>query len=390
MVLLGVLLGAPPTSEDSGPTPLISNGIDASTCQWPSVVAMIDIEQGGLPFCSGTLLTPDVVMFAAHCIHEENSGWTAGAVAFGEDAYAPERLVPVADCVTHPDYDPDSQWLDLAYCRLAEAVTDVPIVPMLMGCEVGVVDPGDPVAIVGFGASSAIYDGVGLDIQGVGRKRFTKMTVEEIDYVDNDLRILGDDTGACFGDSGGPAFAQLPDGQWRVIGAASTLHPETPYVDGDDVCTFGTIYELGYTQAAWIEGSSGTDVTPCHDPNGQWNPGPRCTDFALEPWLGEGSWSEGCPNGGTTGWVSTCGPAYPDESEPPTPPDLPPPMEPDPMPPPPPVDPDPVPPDDGGTGEDPGLAESTTPGRGCGCGTAPGVPAAWVLILLPLWRRRAS
>jgi hypothetical protein len=346
---------------------------------------MIDAGLGGLTFCSGTLVTPDIVMFAAHCIHPDNSGYTADAVAFGEDALDPARLVPVANCETHPGYDPGSQWLDLAYCRLAEPVTDVPIIPLLMGCEVGVLDEGDTVAIVGFGASSAVYDGVELDLQGGGLKRYTLMEVEAIDYADNDLLILGDDTGACFGDSGGPAFARLPDGQWRVIGAASTLHPDTPYLPGDDVCTYGTVYELGYTEADWIESSSGVDITPCHDANGTWDPGPDCRDFALEPWLGETTWEEGCPNGGTTGWVSTCGPAYGDEPQPPAPPDLSPPMDPDP------VDPDPDPdpdPDDGGTGDAPSL-DTPPPGRGCGCSAADS--SAHLLALFLPWvvvRRR--
>lgn len=390
-LLIGLLLGPPDAFGSTPSEPRIANGVDAQTCQWPSVVAMVDVDQGFIPFCSGTLLTPEIVMFAAHCT--EQSGWQADAIGFGEDGYNAERLIATAECETHPAYDPGSQFLDLAYCRLAEPVTDIPIIPMLMGCEVGVLDPGDSVAIVGFGAAAGLYDGNDLDIQGGGPKRFTKMTVEAVDFAANDLLILGDDTGACFGDSGGPAFVQLPNGEWRVIGAASTLHPNTPYLPGDNVCTYGTVYELGFTEAGWIEGTSGVDITPCHDSNGDWNPGPDCRDFALQPWLGDGTWNAGCPNGGTTGWVSTCGPPFMDEPEPPIPPDLPPPMEPDPVPPP--MEPDAIPPDPedtGGTGEDPGADDdSTPPGRGCGCTAdtrgARGLPLG--LLLVPvLWRRK--
>jgi hypothetical protein len=316
-------------------------------------------EGSGTGFCSGTLIHPDVVMLAAHCIDPEENDWLVGSVGLGESGWLPERSVQVTECQMHPEYDRTDQHLDLAWCRLAEPVTDVPIVPLLMGCEVETLGAGDVVTIVGFGATEGIYDGDGgVDISGQGTKRYTEMVIEELDLEENDLLLLGDDTGACFGDSGGPAFVSLPEGGWRVIGAASTVHPDTQYMEGDDVCIHGSVYELGFTQAKWIEDSSGIDVTPCHDPDGTWDPGADCREFPLEPWLDDGKWPEGCAAGANTDWVSTCGLPYPDDS---------------------------------GTGgaEDPG---SGLVGRGCGCRVDDEVPwptpSSFALVLLWFRRRR--
>jgi MYXO-CTERM domain-containing protein len=69
-----------------------------------------------------------------------------------------------------------------------------------------------------------------------------------------------------------------------------------------------------------IENESGIDVTPCHDVDGTWNPGPDCGGFALDVTSGAGlSWADGCAGGPTSGLGSSCGPPYgdpPDEQPP--------------------------------------------------------------------------
>ncbi|HEY8377147.1 MAG TPA: trypsin-like serine protease, partial [Nannocystis sp.] len=45
----------------------IFGGIEASQCDFPAAVAMLDRDSGQL-FCTGSLIHPSVVVFAAHCM----------------------------------------------------------------------------------------------------------------------------------------------------------------------------------------------------------------------------------------------------------------------------------------------------------------------------------
>ena len=72
--------------------------------------------------------------------------------------------------------------------------------------------------------------------------------------------------------------------------------------------------------AAWVESNSGIDITPCHDIEGNWAPGPLCKGFnAQDPGYGGDTWANWCSDVATIGWASTCGPSLPElDNEPPT------------------------------------------------------------------------
>ncbi|MFY0537916.1 S1 family peptidase [Nannocystis pusilla] len=210
---------------DASPPPPqpIFGGEEAGECDFPSAVAMLDADTEGF-FCTGSLVHPSVVVFAAHCMDPLLSWAVPGSVMFGEDVAAPVRQVPVTECATHPQWDPNATVNDLAFCKLAQPVPEVPRVPLIMGCEV---DPllNSQVTIVGFGATGAVLDPEGNPLPtGGGRKRFTTQTVIEVSLASNDIVMVGPEHGGCFGDSGGPAYLRMGDGTWRLLGAASTLH----------------------------------------------------------------------------------------------------------------------------------------------------------------------
>jgi MYXO-CTERM domain-containing protein len=293
--------GAEATPDDPQ---TIVGGIEATPCQFPSAVAILENDANPV-MCSGTLVHPSVVTLAAHCVIPERPIVAVGFGEQGEGFPGPAREIAVTECVAHPQYD-NAGNPDVAYCLLDEAVTDVPIVPILAGCETDVLQPGTEVTIVGFGSTWGTVDDEGNVVaEGAGPKRWIGQTVDFTDPDLDEVHLVGDNgsDSACFGDSGGPAFVQLDDGTWRVFGAGSRLYDPggfPPPMEPDNVCGVGATYGYLSTRLHWIESETGRDVTPCHDDYGNWEGGPDCGDFPMAPHVGAGVWGGGC-NGGPEG-----------------------------------------------------------------------------------------
>lgn len=290
----------------------IVGGNEAGSCEFPSAVAILEGDETPV-MCSGTLVHPNVVTLAAHCVNPERPIVGVGFGEQGQGEVGPARTVGVEDCVGHPQYF-QSGYPDVAYCVLSEPVLDVPTMPILAGCELDALEPGLEVTIVGFGASYGTVVMGEVSATGVGPKRFTTQTIDEVDPSVDEVHMvgLGGSQSACFGDSGGPALVQLSDGTWRVFGAASRLYdpggfppPEEP----ENVCGVGVTYGLLTTQLAWLETETGFDLTPCHDDAGQWEPTVDCGDFPMSPGVGVGSWDMGCAGGAVGGGEPVCEPA---------------------------------------------------------------------------------
>lgn len=267
----------------------VLDGERVRDCEWPSVVSL-----GG---CSGVLVHPRLVVYAAHC-----GDWLS-EIRFGPNAEAPAFVVATDRCRAMPGAALGNG-TDLAYCVLEEAVVDIEPARVLAGCEVERLTEGAAVRMVGFGADGAEGQ---YGTERVGSSAIAAVGVE--------LLLDSDGVDTCLGDSGGPLFLDVeePDGTVspRVVGITSA--------GTEEACGSGLSHYVNLTrQIAWLEESSGLDVTPCFDGD-VWAPTPECRSLPGMELDEDDDDGRSCRLAAEPRPLATCGDAFaaePDEEAP--------------------------------------------------------------------------
>src|SRR5690606_6796532 len=206
-------------------------------------------------------------------------------------------------CARPPEADGTVNVHDHGYCVLAEPI-DLAIVPPLLGCELDSLSIGQGLVTIGWGLSET----------GSGIKRIS--TSQFLGWHEGMIGASFGSNEVCPGDSGGPTYARLTDGSWRLVGVSGGGPP------GDIADCVDPLLIIPAAQAiAWIEEQTGIDVSPCHLADGTWAPESACTGFAMNPGptTGHHPWVDGSCADPRSGPVATCGPSFEhdDESEPP-------------------------------------------------------------------------
>ncbi len=277
LVHLGCVSGG---SAGDGNDPQIIGGVPETG--YPAVGSLMFDGQSG---CTGTLVAPDAVLTAGHCL----SGMTADQVSFavGADVTAgADASYAASSLIVHPQYQDGGEagpTFDIAVMRLAQPAAEA---PMQYNGDDASAFTGQDVLLVGYGLTARPSEGG--DATGV--KHSVSIPVRGVSEQTLDFTITEGKTG-CFGDSGGPALLGEV-----VVGVTSW---------GDTDCNGEFHYTRTDVFADFVAGAIGGDGG--QPPDQQPPDGGDADPCEEQGWYGDGVCDEcpqpdpDCEGGGDTG-----------------------------------------------------------------------------------------
>ena len=245
----GTIGNSPTTTLDA---PII-NGVDAVVDDYPSTGGML---LHGVLFdfpldtfvCSSTLIAPDVVLLAAHCVDTDvisfgipmedvQMWWTRQADltewnGTTQNPELPADAIPVTEWIFHESFDINGLDLglaenyDIALLFLSEPVLDIKPAYLPTPEEDSMMMEGDWVAVVGWGQQVATGQQETPPPGTYAIKQQGESFISEIAEYEFKVGEVQSDVRKCHGDSGGPSFWESADGL-RLVGVTSHAYDMT-------------------------------------------------------------------------------------------------------------------------------------------------------------------
>lgn len=228
------LTATPPDSPTGQRSVRIIGGQPADPGKWPWIVS-INLSSDNSSRCAGSLIHPNWVLTAAHCLDGD-----LGGLLQKEDIFVVVGLhkqsnigtegekIEIKQVIQHPDWpNADSyNWPDIGLLELATPSKQPPLT--LMTQDSSTMAPGQDATVMGWGKTSLEFADKGSDVLQEVELPIVSNEVCEEAYSDEEpilktmicagLKAGGKDT--CLGDSGAPLVV-WEDSQWKQVGIAS-------------------------------------------------------------------------------------------------------------------------------------------------------------------------
>ncbi len=208
-----------------GGAPVVAESAEAKV-----EVLLLDLSEGGL--CTGTIIAPDAIVTAAHCLNPDANGENAEKtliVGFGLDMSDTDHMTPakVRLARRHPSYkgesaavpgQPNVDQNDIAIVLLDKPIPAGFAVAKLVSAEHALV-AGEKAVLTGYGLTHAPSEDPMGESTGVLHRAEAKILVPNF----GTSEVVLDEShgqGTCSGDSGGGAFV-MENNELRLFGVTS-------------------------------------------------------------------------------------------------------------------------------------------------------------------------
>lgn len=201
------------------PTPRIVGGVLAPNHAYPYMAA-IEYTSDGFQFCGGSLIAPNKVLTAGHCV--DTSEPVRVRIGTNNKNTEAGQLINVTSQVRHPKFNNATLDYDVAIFTLASNVVlsdnvnlaKLPEACTSLTCITGLTQVGATVRVAGWGATNPNGSSPSVALRQVDVPIVSNATCDTaLGGVTARMMCAGFVTGgkdSCSGDSGGPLFGYLP------------------------------------------------------------------------------------------------------------------------------------------------------------------------------------